>query len=405
MGMVQITLKLNDLMSAALRKVAGISRGAQAALNRVAEATGWLQQLARKTGDSVNKLEEKIKALTERRNMLPSGAEKEIRAINSEINKLNKQMDRLQTMNGSKLKVWAKDAFNQLPGEGLLSNPLVMAGAGAAYGGKQAMEAKANKVKFHTLMGGEKEGDAMYGQLKGYADKTPYSKDDILKSGETLLNYGLKTEKVMPTIKMLGDISGGSTERLDSLSLAFGQVYAKGHLAGQEVLQMVNAGFNPLQAIAEKTGKSMNDLEKMMRDGAISVGMVEQAMQSVTGPGGRFNGMMEKLSGTLQGQLSTAMDKFNKIMAKLGEGILPMANAALSLFSGILNKVSPLLSGIAGWANENKRGLTALAVAVGTVYSVYKLYTGWLWLNRLATIGDTAATIADTVVICFQSLI
>lgn len=233
MGMVQITLKLNDLMSAALRKVAGISRGAQAALNRVAEATGWLQQLARKTGDSVNKLEEKIKALTERRNMLPSGAEKEIRAINSEINKLNKQMDRLQTMNGSKLKVWAKDAFNQLPGEGLLSNPLVMAGAGAAYGGKQAMEAKANKVKFHTLMGGEKEGDAMYGQLKGYADKTPYSKDDILKSGETLLNYGLKTEKVMPTIKMLGDISGGSTERLDSLSLAFGQVYAKGHLAGR----------------------------------------------------------------------------------------------------------------------------------------------------------------------------
>ena len=382
-NLLQFTIKLNDQISAALRKVAGSGKGAQDSLDKIAASQNKLNQLMQAGGNSIDTLGKKIEALRARRNLLPEGAETQIRAINSEINQLTRQMTRLETMNGSKLKVWAKDAFNQLPGAGLITNPLVMAGAAATYGLKQAMDVQASKVKFQTLMGGEKKGNAMYGQLKGYADVTPYSKDDLLKGGETLLNYGVKSEKIMPIIKMMGDISGGSADRLNSLSLAFGQVYAKGHLAGQEVLQMVNAGFNPLQAISEKTGKSMNELDTMMRDGAITVGMVEQAMQSVTGPGGRFNGMMEKLSGTLQGQLSTFMDKFNDVMAKLGEAILPIANAALGLLSAALTKVVGLFSSVVGWVNENKRGLLTLVGAVTAAYLAYKAYNAYQWVTYL----------------------
>lgn len=57
----------------------------------------------------------------------------------------------------------------------------------------------------------------------------------------------------MGNMKMLGDIAMGNKDRLASLSLSFSQVKATGFLMGQDLLQMVNVGFNPLEAISRKT--------------------------------------------------------------------------------------------------------------------------------------------------------
>lgn len=83
-------------------------------------------------------------------------------------------------------------------------------------------------------------------------------------------------------MKMLGDISLGNGERLQSLSLAFAQVTATGRLMGQDLLQMINAGFNPLEAIAKRTGETMTDVKERMSDGRVSVEEVEQAMKDAT---------------------------------------------------------------------------------------------------------------------------
>lgn len=99
-------------------------------------------------------------------------------------------------------------------------------------------------------------------------------------------------------MKQLGDISLGNSDRFQRLSLAFAQVSAAGKLTGQDLLQMVNAGFNPLQEISKKTGQSISDLKDQMADGAISTKMVEEAMKSATEEGGRFAGGMEKASKT-----------------------------------------------------------------------------------------------------------
>lgn len=89
-------------------------------------------------------------------------------------------------------------------------------------------------------------------------------------------------------MKMLGDISLGNGERLQSLSLAFGQVQASGRLMGGDLLQMVNAGFNPLEAIAKRTGETMIAVKERMSAGGVSVNEVEQAMKDATSEGGRF---------------------------------------------------------------------------------------------------------------------
>ena len=75
----------------------------------------------------------------------------------------------------------------------------------------------------------------------------------------------------------------GNNSRFQLLSLAFSQMSATGRLMGQDLNQMINAGFNPLQEIAKKTGKSIGELKDEMGKGAISAKMVEDAMASATG--------------------------------------------------------------------------------------------------------------------------
>lgn len=407
-NLLQFSIKLNDLFSATLRKVSSNTGLANKVFQQMENHQRKMQAAIGASAGSIDALNSKIEALKAKRNLLPEGSERQIRAINTEINNLTKNVNRLQTINGSKLKVWGKDALNQLPFAGLIRNPLVMGAAALGYSAKQGMDRQAQLVKFATLLGDDKKGSQTYKNLKGYADKTPYESTDVLKAGETLLNYGVADSKLLTYVKQLGDISGGSAERLQYLSLAFGQVSAKGHLAGQEVLQMVNAGFNPLQEISRTTGKSMDELSKMMEKGQISLAMVTNALQSSTSEGGRFYGMMDKLSNTLQGQLSTFMDKLKTVAADIGSAILPLLTQALSFLNIAVQKVVGLFSSLAKWVNANRNGLIALTAAVVAGYLAYKAYHGWqvlsyLWMMRTSvmqaittstTLSLTAATTA-----------
>lgn len=98
----------------------------------------------------------------------------------------------------------------------------------------------------------------------------------------------------MPNIKALGDIAMGDRNKLNSLTLAFSQMTASGRLMGQDLLQMINAGFNPLSEISRKTGKSIGVLKEEMEKGKISAEMVTQAFYSATQAGGQFHGMTER---------------------------------------------------------------------------------------------------------------
>ena len=77
---------------------------------------------------------------------------------------------------------------------------------------------------------------------------------------------------------------------------------------GQDLNQMINAGFNPLQIMADKTGKSIAALKDEMSKGAISAEMVQQAFIDDTSASGKFYNMSENASKTINGQLSMMQD-------------------------------------------------------------------------------------------------
>jgi tape measure domain-containing protein len=255
------------------------------------------------------------------------------------------------------LKSFGSQLVSSLTGFSLGAGPIVMAAALAAalgFAGAKALSLAADleqtTVGFEVMLGSAQKANKMITDLRQFAKVTPFETTDLIRSTEILLGFGIAGEKIMPTLNMLGDVARGNSEKLKLISLAYAQIQAAGRLMGQDLLQLVNAGFNPLQEISRKTGKSLKQLKAEMENGNISAAMVTDAFRSATSEGGRFFGMMERQSKTYSGTLSTLKDEFTEALTSLGEKLLPSAIKAVNwlrnALSDLVNRVdySPLLS-------------------------------------------------------------
>jgi tape measure domain-containing protein len=202
--------------------------------------------------------------------------------------------------------------------------------------GKQAVNTAAKfeslAVSFEVLTGGAEAGQRLTNQIIELAAKTPLTTEALTSGARTLLSFGESADEVVNDLKLLGDITGGDAQKMQSLTLAFAQVGSTGRLAGQDLLQMINAGFNPLETMAQKTKKSMGQLKKEMSEGKITFNDVKQAMIDATSEGGRFNGMMEKQSQTLEGLKATNQDTWEQVSKAIGDFFLPAAKAVQKAF-------------------------------------------------------------------------
>jgi len=173
-------------------------------------------------------------------------------------------------------------------------------------------------VSFKTLAG-EQMGNGLFEQLKDYELRTPMIMNDLASGAQTMLAFNIPVQEVMEHLKAIGDISMGDSEKFKSLTLAFSQMSATGKLMGQDLLQMINAGFNPLQVISQKTGKSIGELKDEMEKGAISTKMVQEAFHAAAAEGGQFNGMLEQQSKTMKGALSNLEGAWQYMLNDIGE--------------------------------------------------------------------------------------
>lgn len=179
-------------------------------------------------------------------------------------------------------------------------------------------EMESLQTSFKTLAG-EQIGGELFEQLKDYELRTPMIMQDLASGAQTMLAFNIPAQDVMEHLKAIGDISMGDSEKFKSLTLAFSQMSATGKLMGQDLLQMINAGFNPLQVISQKTGKSIGELKEEMEKGAISTKMVQEAFHAAASAGGQFNGMLEAQSKTMKGALSNLEGAWQYMLNDIGE--------------------------------------------------------------------------------------
>ena len=296
-----------------------------------------------------------------------------------------------------------KNSFMSLPGMEFLTNPYTLMAAGLGAITKLGSEAEQTNVAFSLLVGNETKAAQMLGEITKLAAATPFGKMDLVKNAQLMLNFGVATEQVLPLLTQLGDISGGNAERLSSLSLVMGQVAAAGKMQGQDLLQFVNAGFNPLQELAAMTGKKYSELQEMMSKGQITYENVAAAIAHATGEGGKFNGMMERQSQTVGGKFSTLMDNlresainmFDQIRSPLSDLLDSLNNALPTIFSGLQTVFGVFATGIRIIVNFRTE-LLYIAVVVGTAWTVTKAYTTALLVYHGVQTAITVATKAWT---------
>lgn len=213
-------------------------------------------------------------------------------------------------------------------------------------------------TNFQTMLGGSAEAaQQLTTDLEEMAASTPFAMTDLASATQTLLAYGQDSETVMGTLQSLGDIAMGDANKLNSLTLAFSQASSSGKLMGTDLQQMINAGFNPLNTIAEQTGASMGDLKEFMssgkatgdlrkqmraaqrevkqmgdqasdgakmlaqmaEEGGISADLLGQVFAIETSPGGTYYQAMENAAKTYDGLMSTLQDDSKALMGRVFE--------------------------------------------------------------------------------------
>lgn len=275
-----------------------------------------------------------------------------------------------------------KSSLMSIPGMSFLTNPYTLIASGIGAVTKLGMEAETTATAFEVLVGSEEKAAGLLKQLDKFAADTPFNKLQLTQNAQQMMNFGVASDKVMGYLQQLGDISGGNAERFSSLSLVLGQVSASGKLMGQDLLQFINAGFNPLKELEAMTGKSYKELQELMSKGEITFDHVAAAMANATGEGGKFHGMMEKQSQTLGGRWSTMVDTiqqkalslFDKIAEPL-KGLLDIVNMIIPPIASVFEFLFTVIGGVINFILKFKTELGYLAVVVGVATVAFKAKT------------------------------
>lgn len=279
-----------------------------------------------------------------------------------------------------------KSSLMSLPGMEFLTNPYTLISAGVGAVTAIGAQAEQTSVAFTTLVGSEEKAAGILKEINEFAAKTPYSNLDLVDNAKTMLNFGVEADKVNGYLRQLGDIAAGDKNKLGSLSLVFGQVASAGKMSGQDLLQFINAGFNPLKELEKMTSKTYAELQDMMSKGQIGMDAVAAAINHATSAGGSFEGMSDKLSQTVSGKFSTLVGNIQQAAVDMFVQIKPIVSNILDLFIAIVPPISSAIKGvfsvIAGvigfivkWKTE--LGLLAAVVAVGTI--AFNLHTIAIW--------------------------
>lgn len=214
----------------------------------------------------------------------------------------------------------------------------------AAYGGKKLWElligSNAEMEQYTTslevMLGSTEKASAMIEKMREFAAKTPLTLENVISGGSLLMSYGVDESNLIDTMTKLGDLASGNAEKMDRITLAYGQMLAKGKVTGEELMQMTEAGV-PLQtALAESIGVTGEEFSKMVSAGKVGIDDLNKAITGLTTGNGKFAGMMEKQSQTMQGMFSTLLDNLSEFMRKMGEGAFGEVKSALQEASDLL---------------------------------------------------------------------
>lgn len=348
----------NELTTRLALNTKGFSKGIQEIKAQLTELNKALETNKKELADTNKKTKEYEKELdqlktAEKENGTATKEQKARMAeLEKEIDKARIRAAQLKTeqidlKNG--LKSTTNELKKQKAGVSGVSDEMkkmktLITGFIAAYGSKKLFELLIGSndemeqytTSLEVMLGSASKASAMIEKMRDFAAKTPLTLENVISGGSLLMSYGVDESNLIDTMTKLGDLARGNAEKMDRITLAYGQMLAKGKVTGEELMQMTEAGV-PLQtALAESIGVTGEEFSKMVSAGKVGIDDLNKAITGLTTGNGKFAGMMEKQSQTMRGMLSTLLDNLSEFMRKMGEGAFGEVKSALQEASDLL---------------------------------------------------------------------
>ena len=230
------------------------------------------------------------------------------------------------------------------------------------------------QTSFEVMTGSATKATDIVEKLKEIGAKTPFEFTGLAETTQLLMNYGFEADDAISKMQMLGDISQGSAEKMNRIATAYGQMSSAGKVSLEDVKQMIEAGFNPLQEISQSTGESMASLYDRISKGTISIDEITASMERSTSAGGKYFQSMEKQSQILNGQWSTTKDNFSNLLGSILKPISELlTNTILPAVNNFMSKLQEKIDngGLDNFLNILK-GILTVIVPLTTAVVVFK---------------------------------
>lgn len=294
--------------------------------------------------------------------------------IGARINEFNKEMGALQK---NVKRTFASD--NLGINKGALG---VIAGVGVALGAlglasvKAAGQMEQTRIAFTTLLKDGEKAKSFLSELEKFAASTPFELPGVLDASKRLLAFGFSAEQVIPILTAVGDSAaalGIGEEGIQRLTLAIGQMQAKGKVSAEEMLQLAEAGVPAWEMLANKIGTDIPTAMDKASKGQISAAEGIQAV--ISGMNSKFGGMMEQQAQTVNGIMSNIQDSVTQSMVVIGDKIIeafdikPKLKGAQDALGKFTEKVKSI--GLADAIREIPSGFAgSMAVIAGAALGV-----------------------------------
>lgn len=168
------------------------------------------------------------------------------------------------------------------------------------------------QVALTNMLGSEDQAIEVLNQIKADAARTPFDTAGLTKANQLLISAGVDAESSRQTILALGDAvsaTGGGNEELSRMAQNLQQIKNAGKATSADIKQFAYAGIDVYGILADYTGKSTAEVQKM----TVTYDLLTAALENASSEGGRYYGAMQTQSETLNGEWNTLKDNATQL--------------------------------------------------------------------------------------------
>ena len=335
LGSAVLTLSVDDQQFKA---------GLDAASQKAKQAGQQLQNSFGAGGQTLTSLNIKLTSLRSELDGVKIGSTR-FKELNAEIKKTESAISKAKGVSG--ITSGSGGIFGGLAG-GLTAAAIGAAAVGAAVVGvgaaavQSAGSVQKLQAAFTGLTGSAEAAAKLRQQLFDLSKTTPFKNEEILQASQRFLAVGVNVESLNGTINRVGTLAAQAGQPLERLALIYAQVYAKGRLQGEENLQLLEAGVDLSQELAQVTGLTGSALQDAMSKGQIGINAFNEALVLATGD----MTALQQAGKAVDVQFNNIGDNLGQLFGGFAQAISPALSAAFAVINDIFDSAFPDLESI-----------------------------------------------------------